>query len=61
LSNEYPNDRPNEHRARALPLIAVGITLFAIGLIGHRVLVPVGITFWIAGILLLRPCCRPRC
>ncbi|HWW77752.1 MAG TPA: hypothetical protein VNZ44_20275 [Pyrinomonadaceae bacterium] len=60
MTNDYQNDRPNEHRARALPLIALGIALFAIGLTGHRSLFWVGLAFWVAGILLLRPGCRPR-
>lgn len=44
-----------DHRKRALPFIAVGMAFFLIGVTGPRVLIFVGVVFWVIGLRMLLP------
>lgn len=45
----------NDHRRRALPFIAAGAAFMLIGSTGPRVLILVGVIFWVVGLSMLRP------
>ena len=44
-----------DHRKRALPFIAAGAAFMLIGSTGPRVLILVGVVFWVIGLSMLRP------
>ena len=44
-----------DHRNRSIPFFAAGAAFFLIGLTGPRILIFVGVAFWIIGLNLLRP------
>jgi hypothetical protein len=44
-----------DHRKRAIPFIVLGMALVVIGSAGQRILILIGVVFWIIGLRMLVP------